>query len=100
MVEIKAIVCEMGELEKRLENIEHSIAFTKHQAREITCTRLPCSHVCEKVQRQRAVQRKLEGEKVQVMACMAIQEICLNKSCADFEAQDDVLRMIVDFATV
>jgi hypothetical protein len=40
----------------------------------------------------------LYDERTHAMACIGIQEICLNKSNQTIAGQDDVLQMILDFA--
>jgi hypothetical protein len=98
-------------LGRRFEYLDHMIAYTSHEAkgkthetwngRRVVCSDLVCCRVtCEHVLYQRTVMRWLEEEKRNVLVSMAMQEICLNKSYTDFGTQDDVLRMIMEFATV
>ena len=46
----------------------------------------------------RSRRQHLYDERTHAMACIGIQEICLNKSNQTIAGQDDVLQMKLDFA--
>lgn len=99
-----------GNLKSNIVYLDFMIDYTRRQSRAMGQMvrldlrsyfhdRVWCNKMCEDIYNQRMTKRRLEEQRSCLMVSMAIQEICLNKSYKDFGAQDDVLRMIMEFAT-
>lgn len=78
------------DLKSRVEFMDFAMEYLKHCERGMRRQ--------NKVPTLRSRRQHLYDERTHAMACIGIQEICLNKSNQSIGDQDDVLRMILEFA--
>jgi hypothetical protein len=85
-------------MDKVIQNLDHSIEFIK-QRRLAHPKNISSKHYIEDCHKDRMLIRGVISQKHDAMIFMSVEQICLNKlNDSKFRENDDLLRLIVDYA--